>query len=68
MISENINNANEDFKDEIEAIKNSSEKIISVTFSVAIKNKSFADEISPVPEGKICQRIKIKQNKWVSVL
>jgi len=60
MISENINNANEDFKDEIEAIKNSSEKIISVTFSVAIKNKSFADEISPVPEGKICQRIKIK--------
>ena len=48
MISENINNANEDFKDEIEAIKNSSEKIISVTFSVAIKNKSFADEISPV--------------------
>ena len=47
----------------IDELKNSADKIVSVTFSASVKSNPVSKEFCPVPEGKNCIRIKIKPAK-----
>ncbi|MBR5866618.1 MAG: SAM-dependent methyltransferase [Spirochaetaceae bacterium] len=47
----------------IDELKNSADKIVSVTFSASVKSNPVSKEFCPIPEGKNCIRIKIKPAK-----